>query len=243
MKRLFEHVDLTKAEKTVLTAILLLLIILMFFKCKQQVLNPLVLPATIQQPAVKVKLNDSTVFFKQEALLAQTQEQVHILNDKLQEALIQMMKLSKVSTSIEYRDSICYVKVPGKRVIDSFYYAVDSSNFPMTFRHEGKYFSETYRVINKDSSVIDSIKIIGKGHIVVGETGKWYQKKRLVVGLMNENPYYMMDSVRSVVYKSRDVWQVGVGPIFLLSKNSTSVGIGLSAKKGIFSFSIGYKLF
>lgn len=246
MKQLFDHFQPTKTEKILLTAVLLLSVTLIFFKCKQQLTNTVVQKAVPNaQITVKEKLNDSTVFLKQEALLAETQEQVHILNDKLQEAMSHMMEISKVTTSIQYHDSIQYIKVPGERVRDTIVkiQLANTTTYPMHFRHRSKFLEEAYTVVNKDSSNIDYLKIIGKGHIVVGETGKWYQKKTLVVGLMNENPYYIMDSVRSVVYRSKEVLQISVGPSIMINAHSSSLGVGITAKKGIFSCTLGYKLF
>lgn len=226
-----------------LSIIIIISIIFLLDKCNHT--NPkVILSIGNTQHTITGKLNDSLYYFTQTALLAQTQAQVHNLESTLQEELFRKVKIGKALTSIEFKDSIVYIKVPGQ--IDHRYDTVikeRNSDYPLRFTHTNNSLKENYTVFSKDSSSIDSLQIIGQGHLIVGEKGKWFQKKQLTVGLSNENPYFIVDNIKSIVYDPKPKLQVSFGPSLLINPKSTSFGVGVNVKKGLLSFNIGYKIF
>lgn len=177
----------------------------------------------------------------QQVLIAETQEQLHILQTSLSQEIAKKEKMGKIITSIAYRDSIIYRDVPGKPIYIETEYK--DSIFPLRFKHSNKYLTEYYSVHSKDSASIDSLAIVGKEHLIIGETGKWYQKKRIKIGLVNENPYFVVDSLHSVIYKPKSEIQFAVGPVIMFNKTSSSLGAGITIKKGMFTFTAAYKFF
>ena len=111
------------------------------------------------------------------------------------------------------------------------------------FKHENNHLKEYYTVYSKDSSAIDSLYLYGKEHIVIGQSGKWFQKKSIKVAITNENPYYLIDGLRTIVYKPPVPVQFSIGPMLMGNQSSLSGGVGVTVRKGIFSISLGYKVF
>ncbi len=225
--------------------ILLVTLVMIFDKCRHSLKNPVIEDNyTPVQRTEHEKFSDSLDFASQTVLLAQTQAHVALLESSLQKALIRKINIGKTTTSVEFKDSIVYVKVPGTR--DTVFTGNTTQHlarFPMRFIHDNNYLKQSYTVYSEDSSSIDNLNIINRGHLVIGEKGKWFQKKTLLVGLMNENPYIKIDSIRSVVYSPKERLQISLGPVLLVNKTGASAGVGFTFKKGIFSGTIGYKLF
>jgi hypothetical protein len=226
-----------KVIKYAVIALLLLFIIHRVYQCTHLVNNPVVTDKN-EQVIKKAKLNDSLSYHVQTILLAQTQAQVKLLETKLQEELFRKIEIGKKITSIEFRDSIVYVKVPGTPIpVDRSDYNEIYVKFPLRFKHQSAFLSEEYTVHSSDSATIDNLKILSKPHIVIGETGKWFQKKTIKIGIMNENPYILLDSLRSVVYSPKvSKFSLIVGPtVYYDFKSKTP-----KAQIGI---TFGYRIF
>lgn len=213
-------------------------------KCTHSLKNEVITDGYIAvQKTERGKFSDSLNYSTQAVLLAQTQAHVTLLESTLQKELSRKIKISKTTMSIEYKDSIVYIKIPGKR--DTVYVPTKEyvAKFPMKFKNENKYIKQSYTVYSPDSSSIDQLTINNTGHIVIGEKGKWYQKKTLILGILNENPYILVDTLHSVFYKAPETWHVSAGPVLLINKTGTSAGVGITFKKGFFSGTIGYKFY
>lgn len=229
-----------KTKSLLLIVAIIAIIAILLVKCKKD--HPKqVIAAPVVQTMNLDHFNDSTMLASQEVLIAETQEQLHILQTTLSLEIARKMKINKITAAICYRDSIVYRDVPGEILYRDTSYG--DNVFPLRFKHANKYLTEYYSVHSKDSASIDSLSIVGKQHLVIGETGKWYQTKRIKIGIVNENPYFTVHSLRSVVYKPKDPVGFSVGPIVMVGKSSASMGIGMTAKKGMFSFTLGYKFF
>ena len=235
------HISRNQRIKVVIfLALIIVITCLLLSTCKK---TPEIISAPVQivQTVNMSHLNDSIMLASQQVLIAETQEQLHILQTSLSQEIAKKEKMGKVITTISYRDSIIYRDVPGQAVyIETIQ---RDSIFPLRFKHSNKYLTEYYTVHSKDSASIDSLAIVGKEHLIIGETGKWYQKKRIKIGLVNENPYFVVDSLHSVIYKPKSEIQVAIGPVMMISKNATTLGAGITLKKGIFTFTLAYKVF
>lgn len=229
----------------IIAIIIIITGVMIFKKCHQQLKNPVADGILIPQPTIHSKLSDSLVYASQVVLLAETQKRVISLESALQQALANEMRLTKQMVAVEYTDSIVYLRVPGKR--DTVFVSTPSVpqlvNFPMKFIHKNNWLDEHYTVFSADSSSIDDLIITNVGHFVIGEKGKWFQKKTLMVGLLNENPYIKIDNVHSVSYQPKEHLQISFGPVILVNEKSASFGVGANLKKGLFSFNLGYKVF
>lgn len=228
--------------RTILIIILALATLFLFIeKCNQRKTNLTV--SDVNHPVQKIivrSLNDSLKLIEQDLIIAETKREMKYLQSTLQAELIKKTQIQKVISSIEYKDRIVYVNVPGER---TDYDSPDTLWFPLKFRNHNKFLDLKYKVFSRDSSMIDSLSIFNKTHLVIGEKGKWYQKKTIIVGLVNENPYYIVDSLQSTIYVPKEKLQVSLGWSVLANQKSVSTGPTITLKKGIFSFSAGYKLF
>ena len=250
------HPLLTKTEKLLLIIILILTFTLIYSSYKPESTNNLITDISKKpQTTITGKLNDSLKLVSQSLLIAETQKQMHFLESNLQTLLINNLKIKKIQTSLEYKDSINMKKIPGNKIPTNIekdnllnnitkLKTIDSLViFPLHFNNQNQYLKLAYTVISEDSSIVDSLSIVGKGHLVIGETGKWYQRKNIVVGMTNENPYFIINDLKSVTYKPKQKLQLSAGRILVLNKQSSSFGVRITAKRGIFSFSLGYKLY
>lgn len=240
--------SLLKAGKIAISVVLFLAIVaLIISKCNQQKTNLNITDVKHSAQTITTEqLNDSLKYAEQTVLLAETNRQMRYLQTTLQAELLKKTKIEKATATIEYKDRIVYVNIPGE---NSEYIAVDTTVpenqvvFPLKFTHTSKFMKLSYRITSKNNSILDSLKIINTGHLIVGEKGKWYQKKTIIAAMVNENPYYIVNSMKSVVYKPKTKTQLSIGPILLTNGKTVSAGTGVVIKKGIFSLSIGYKLF
>lgn len=226
--------------KFIVVGMILFFIIHRVYQCTRSVNNPIILGEN-KQVTKKIKLNDSLSYHVQTVLLAQTQAQVKLLETKLQEELFRKIEIGKKTTSIEFRDSIVYLKIPGTPVsvdtIDQAKYNIEKIKFPIRFKHESPFLVEDYTIHSIDSSTIDGLRILSKPHIVIGESGKWFQKKTIKIGILNENPYILLDSLRSVVYHPKvSKFSLVVGPTIYYDFKS-------KIPKAQIGLTFGYRIF
>lgn len=225
--------------KYVAIALLLLFVIHFIYQCNHKVTNPIVNGQNTQS-TIKGKLKDSLNYAAQIVLLAETQSQVDLLKNKLQEELFRKININKQMAVIQFKDSIVYIKLPGVPVphTDSEPSHTElATKFPLHFKHENSFINESYTVHSPDSAVIDELRIMGKTNLVIGESGKWYQKKTIKIGVTNENPYFIIDSLQSVLYSPKvSKFSLVVGPTIYYDFKSRT-------PKAQIGLTLGYRIF
>lgn len=209
-------------------------------------------------PAKKVVINDSLTFVAKDALIALDKTTIIKLLDSLEKIAAKYAKLAP-KTVIDFKqeqfyhakvgiyqdslskllDSLLILKETNKQVV----YNDIVKNKKFQFSVKDKWFDEVGNFDLNGKLIIDSLQIRSHPYVIIGDKGKWYQKKTVSVIIGDHNPNIVnIDSVRTYTYIPKDKLQISFGPILLTNIKQTSVGVGVNFKKGIFSASLGYLL-
>lgn len=224
-------------------------------KHKNPVINPISVP--IKQDTQVIKIDDSTKAYSQTFLVAKDKKTIQMLQDSILRFLTSNAKLipTTVLTYSEiaqynsklgvYQDSLSDLidsLVKLKNQNNEVVYNDIIKNKKFNYRVEDKWFTQNGSFNLTGRISIDSLKVKSEPYVVIGEKGKWYQRKTLTALVGNKNPNIEITGLQSFTYDPDPKWEVSGGPIVLTNIKQTSVGVGVNVKKGIFSASVGYLL-
>lgn len=218
-------------RKLIFGIIIGLIALFLFTKIRSCIETPINVIAPSGTQSIQRGMIDSNLYVSQSVLLAETQQQLRDSYDRLTKEMAKAVGINKPNVVVVTKDSIVYQDIPGKPV---YILGRDTSGqiFPITFYHNSDFFTETYTVNSKDSSTINQLGIMGKGHLVIGEKTKFLGRSEIKVGYINDNPHIKVDSMTSMVYRpKRSNITLVVGPtVFYDFKNKVpafQVGITL----------------
>lgn len=217
----------------------------------------------VDQKTQHIILNDSTKGISQDVLVTHDPELIKHLTDSISEALNLKIGL-KPQTLIQWKDK--YIKVADTTKMDSLSKEIDKilaerGNVNITdaqfeqikkdlyaqkipFNKTEPFFHQSGHIDYNGNLVIDTLQIQSGSDVSIGETRKnIFSHPKIAVVVRNTNPLIQQDSLKSIVYIPPTKSQISFGPMILANKaGDYSLGAGISIKRGIFSFSLGYEL-
>jgi len=213
-------------------------------------------PTSVQKPTV-VYINDSLKVQKQEMLLTQSKKLIEKLQDSIENLASKATKLSP-ETLIKYNQLAKYENIVGtykdslSSLIDSLIKFKSEPNYKedyiklltkkIPYELQDKWFSQSGYFDLNGNIVIKNLVAKSSPYILLGETGKWYQRKTVTAVVGDKNPHVEIDSLQTFKYVPKDKLQFSLGPVVLTDGKSTTFGAGISLKKSIFSLTIGYQI-
>jgi len=234
----------------------LILVIILTQTCKKpknDVIEDISVP--ISQNTEQLYINDSLKAVKQSILLAESKQTINNLQDSI-EKIVSAYAQIKPTTVIRYVENSTYKDKVGQyqdslsTLIDTlislknqnveYTKYINSKTIPYVI--SDKWFTQKGSFDLKGSIKIDSLKIISEPYVILGEKGKWYQRKTITALVGNKNPNIVQNNLQSFTYKPKTPVQFSGGPVILTNGTQTSVGAGITIKKGLLSLTVGYQL-